>query len=70
MSDNHEHSLPTTMNTILPTSAVLFASVALGGLLAAGPVQGTAPSARSGPVVCTVDDTHSLALFQIGRAHV
>ena len=53
------------MALIHPTSFVLFASVTLGGLLAAAPIQGAPAAAKQGPVVCTVDDTHSLALFRI-----
>ena len=58
------------MNTNTPTSLLLFASLAVGGLLAAGPAQGPAPAAmtgpgKTGPLVCTIDDTHSLALFRV-----
>ena len=53
------------MNTNTPTSLLLVASLAVGGLLAAGPSQGPAPAAKTGPLVCTIDDTHSLALFRV-----
>ena len=50
------------MNTITPTSLLLVASLALGGLLAAGPAQGPAPAAKTGPLVCTIDDTPGIGV--------
>jgi hypothetical protein len=41
----------------------LVAAASLATLIAAAPIQ--APAAKTGPMVCTIDDTHSLALFRV-----